>query len=625
MKYLITLFYLLSTLPAHAALNEVDKAFIATQNILKNPGFENGKQSWTGTDMTDVAVVSSGSNLLTGLGSVTWNSDGAAQNFRSVAVAIPKGLYGRNGVAACVIQTPSGTATHTLGAYDGSVSLVSTAVTSSTIPTRNSANFIFPSSGNIQLEFLSVAADEPLIAIDDCYLGPSEGYNTGSVSQAMFIGEASFPTTTNCIFTRTSTSLGSMTDTDCTGPTVLSNPGPGTIQTTDTNNIDVTLNNLPPGRYRVVFNGGTIQAGTDTSTISFAVSDGTTTKGTVGAGNSDSEITQVAVEANFEYTTAGNRTFSLYGSASSGVVNLNIGTANRAIYFAIYRYPLTSEQAYTPDKVANSWSGYHDNTCSFTNTGATFDEFTADASCGLTTRTSSNMTVSTSGSVLPAITFTPSRAGRYWVCASPEVATVTSNNNISVQLTDGTTAIAESNFRVYTDGSSSGRSKLTVCGIHVASSTSAQTISLYGAAASGTITIAAGGAATSAIEWSIFQIDQSLPAPLLVNSVVNPYSGVTQTASAIINCDGSSAITSQNGSWVSSVGNISTGVCTVTLAAGTFSATPICVSNYYVNTSSNAIVSNQATSSTSVSVGCRSDTGSSCAAFDFNLICMGPK
>lgn len=45
---------------------------------------------------------------------------------------------------------------------------------------------------------------------------------------------------------------------------------------------------------------------------------------------------------------------------------------------------------------------------------------------------------------------------------------------------------------------------------------------------------------------------------------------------ALVNCQGSSTITSQSGSWLSSVGNISGGVCNLTFASGMFSSTPVC-------------------------------------------------
>lgn len=46
--------------------------------------------------------------------------------------------------------------------------------------------------------------------------------------------------------------------------------------------------------------------------------------------------------------------------------------------------------------------------------------------------------------------------------------------------------------------------------------------------------------------------------------------------SAALNCDASSAITSQSGNWIASVGNISSGACGVTIKTNVFSASPTC-------------------------------------------------
>jgi hypothetical protein len=304
MKYLILLSYLLSTLPVHATLNDVDKAFLVTENVLVNPGFENGKASWSASGGT-FTTVTTGTNLLAGKVSATWDSSGAAQSWRSAAVAIPKGLYGRNGVASCVIQTPSGTATHTIGAYDGAASLVASSITSSATPARSTANFIFPSSGNIQLEILSVAADEPLIAVDSCYLGSADGFNVGQYAAATFVGESYFAGTTNCTgWTRTSATLGRVaTDADCPGPTILSS-NLGSWQTTDTDLPLQTINNLPPGTYKATF---IVPFAMNTAAgAALAIHDGSTTCTAVQANNFTTTVGQV-VSCYFTYTTAGNR------------------------------------------------------------------------------------------------------------------------------------------------------------------------------------------------------------------------------------------------------------------------------------------------------------------------------
>ena len=54
MRYLIAILLSIST--AHAALNDVDKAFLPAKNILSNPGFELGKLGWTASGGTSTRL-----------------------------------------------------------------------------------------------------------------------------------------------------------------------------------------------------------------------------------------------------------------------------------------------------------------------------------------------------------------------------------------------------------------------------------------------------------------------------------------------------------------------------------------------------------------------------------------
>lgn len=620
MKYLFLLLFLFST--ASATLNNVDKASIWSKQILTNGGFENGKTSWSVSGGDTFATATSGSNLLEGAVSITWDSAGAGRNLDSTAVTIPKGYYGRNGVASCVFLTPSGTATHTINAYDGSSVLASTTITSSTTPVRSSINFIMPSSGSIQLRVASVASDEPSITIDSCFVGPAEGFNLSSVSQAALVGESYFAGTTNCTgWTTTSSTLGALaSDSDCPGPTVVRSYL-GSWQTTDANLPIQTINNLPSGSYVATFIVHQSQTGGQFA--GFAINDGTTTCQGQG-GNNDSNAGTITVSCSFEYTTTGNRAFQLYAAITGGST-LTIQNGNTApnisLKFLLVRYPLTTELAYTPDVVANSWSGYHDNTCVWVRTNTAIGDFTDDASCALVEVSNRNFgTVSTSGSVSPAITFTPRRAQKYYVKAAFQLTGSNAGQTQSVRLTDGTTTIADGQ-----DIATATVKYMTLSGIVTASSTSAITLKLQGAVSASNITV---GASTSvprsSIEWTIFAIDQTIPAPLLVNSVVASYSGVTRTISGNLNCDASSTINSQLGTGFASIGNISTGACAVTFTAGTFSATPVCSGNATA-CNGGCVIGFTSRSSSGVSLNCMTDTGSAGTSCDADIKCEGPK
>src|SRR5690242_18049091 len=101
------LIFLVACSPAFA-VTPVDNAIIGAGNILLNPGFESGSSQWTASGGS-FAIATSGSNLLNGKASATWDSNGAAQTLTSGYVTIPNGLKGTNGEFACKIMTPSGT------------------------------------------------------------------------------------------------------------------------------------------------------------------------------------------------------------------------------------------------------------------------------------------------------------------------------------------------------------------------------------------------------------------------------------------------------------------------------------------------------------------------------------
>lgn len=621
MRYLLfVLFYVIS---AAASITDVERSELAFKNVLRNPGFENGIAGWTASGGA-LASVTSGSNLLTGKVSATWNSDGAGQTLTSSAITVPNGLLGRNGLAQCKILVPSGTGTHTISVTDGTNTLVSSSIISSSTPSVSSLNFIFPSSGTVAIRLTSVASDEPLITIDDCYLG--EALNLSSVSQANFIGSAFFATTANCEWTRSSTALGAFsTDADCPAPTVELNPGPGTIQATDADLPQFTVNNLPPGDYMVVINARSVA--TSGVSASLAINDGTSTRGrssfkTSTAGTIDVEANTIV--ANFSYSTAGNRTFALWGSSTSLSVSVSSDIANAQLTFAIYRYPSTSEQSYTPDKLANSWSGYHDSTCSWARTNTAYGDPTADATCALVQRENQSFGTVTSalsgGNALPGIVFTPSRAGRYFVCAKSTVLIATSGADVAVRLWDGTKVIGEDALEGATSG---GTISSNICGSYSITSTAPVTLTLQTKSSTGAATIQT-LTNTSATEWSIFQIDQSMPMPAIVNSVTNSSNGITRIEAASLNCDSGSTILSQVGSWVSSIGNNSSGACSVTLNSGIFSQAPICTISSIL-TGNPGIMSITVTSSTALTIRCYSDTAGICTIYNVHVLCYGLK
>src|SRR3990167_4596747 len=389
-------------------------------NVLANSGWEGGTGSGTASAGT-YTTTSTASQIGSGAKAGSWDAAASADTLISTAVAIPAGFYGRNGVASCQVLCASGTCTHSIQAYDGTNILSTSAITSSTtVYERTSVNFVYPSSGNIQLRIYS-NANKPVVYIDNCYLGLAEGHNIASVSQAQFIGSAYISTSGTCTPTRTSATLGALVDTDCAGATVDQNPGPGTIQTTDYDTIKFAVNSLPPGYYRATMQFGSYVL-TSNESCSFSISDGTDQKGTRSYGCSTTNTQGLTIEGYFNYTNTGNRTFELFVASVANALNIANELANGNAWFSLERFPTSSETIVRPDQTPASWSGYHGIDCSWSRTNTVYGDLAADASCTFTERQNRNFGTVTSylsgSDKLPGIVFTPNRAGRYFVCAT---------------------------------------------------------------------------------------------------------------------------------------------------------------------------------------------------------------
>lgn len=147
-------------------------------NLIENSGFEDGTVGYSNTGGT-VAVVSSGSNLLFDLKSVTFTASGSGQIFETAAITVPEGLKGTNCLAR--IKYKGGDANWIFEATDSSNVALGTPVTlkTSSVVTEAIDNFICPSSGSIKWRLRSTAA-AALVALDNVKLGDADNLSTVS-------------------------------------------------------------------------------------------------------------------------------------------------------------------------------------------------------------------------------------------------------------------------------------------------------------------------------------------------------------------------------------------------------------------------------------------------------------
>lgn len=552
---------------ANAALFETDKAFIKNVNLIKNPGFESGRAKWTASGGT-LSTATSGSDLLQGNVSATWDSDGAAQTLSHEAIAFPNAMKGKNGVFYCDIRGTTSLGTHLIEVTDGTNTLASTTIVGSTDPVRNYVNFVFSTTGgNVVPRIKSVAANEPQISIDNCYIGPAEGVTTGL-------------TTTQDIFSFRG---------DNASPVVVSNE-----------NVDFVSGNCTrtgTGQYTCTFNTNFFSAAPNCVC-------NTLDAGTTGVCRNTATASSVDIVTLDNSGTVANRAFQMF-CQKAGADSPQVG--------------------YKPEVAAQSWSGYHDNTCSLARTNTAYGDPTADATCALTERTNRNFgTVSTyasGGNALPGITFTPKQAGRYLVCASVSALGATSGADAALKLWDGTTTIAERDWDV---PGTSLQSSIQLCGIYVVSTVASTTLSIQLKSSTGALTIQALTGA-SAIEWSLAFIDQSFPMPTLA-AAITAYgdTGLIRVVGAKVDSNTPGTITNQYGDWLSSVTRNGNGDVTQTIKSGVFTVAPSCnCTAEDTGIAQNCMIDTTSATSTTLVRTQLSNTADAGVDHPYNIICIG--
>lgn len=666
MKYLILFTFLMNVLfPASMALTPVDKQDVASKNILVNGGFESGKSKWTASGGT-FAVTSS--SPMIGNSHATWDSGSASQTLTSTAIAIPDGFKSLNGVASCLIEVPTGTATHKLQAYDGTNVVVEQTI-HATGKARVSSNFILPSSGNISLRLISVASDEPSIKIDDCHIDLADSRNTSNVSQAKLLGKIRMTGCTD--WSRSNTAFGSFSATSGCSYTLTGNAlSPATVIPA------IRFNSIPPGYLHFVARGAFYKTVSSTNgDVAFRFSDGTNTFGEQGTGHISGGGAAVGLNVlsgSIAYATAqGATTIEIQGrsgvttTSTAAAISDNIGpngnTIIDAVEIEVYHYPLASQQAVNSDtqpwRVDANISGA--NPSLGTSSVASYTEIT-DASLTLTNNSGSGVlttqipcsttnpptgTTCSAGSESVGVSFTIPRAGDVKACASFTWQGQSDSSGDSVAAafqivetpTNAQTISQEGRSRVNAQHggvaavSTATNYPIRICGTFSFSSAGQKVLrlmyeQLVSSTPTGSLVLADASASVGQrdIHWEVYPIDQQFPAPTLVNSVTSQTNGALRIEHGILNCDAGSAITSQSGTWISSIGNISTGACTVTLVSGIFSTAPTCMVSAKTG-STPQIVYVGANSATSLTLGGISDTGANSTTVDSNIICIGPR
>lgn len=609
-KFFLTLIVFLGGI--FAATTNVDKASIPTFQTLQNPGFEQSTQYWS----------ASGGNFVTSTGSPlfgnaygSWDASASSQTLCSNSVTVPLGLANTNG-EAFIYSTGTVAYTHTVEVRDGSgntlasTSLVNSPTLDGYTAAKTSLNFLFPANTeSIRLCVVS-QTNEPGIKLDGAYLGSST--NVGTVAQARFYGSLKYARTASCKWTATGTGTPAnpSADTDCPSPTVT-----GGVTAPSTKIPAVRLQNAPPGTYHFVARGRFGAESADRATYRF--SDGTNTSDSqmCGGGNVSAFVKCPTINGTFTYTTAQSDItvtiqLSAVSSGADSVIDASStdGGSTQGLAIDVFYYPNADQSVYATDQSDYGWTAY-------TPTGAWSSNTTYT---GFHRRVNGNLELD----LKVAVTGAPTSASL--TINLPTGLTIDTS-----KLTDSTAAIAALDSTVVIRDSGTdvfdGRAVYnSTTSIAILKDDGDGTLSAVTQAAP--MTWASGDFVTIKVTGlPIVGWASTNNTPMLVNSVINSSTGITRVEASNINCDASSAITSQHGSWVSSVGNVSGGACAVTLTTGTFSAAPYCLVEITGAISTGLETSVTASSATAVSVDCEDDASNACTSYDFNLFCIGAK
>lgn len=165
------LLVLFTTLPSMAALTNVDRAEFKNANALAqaNAGFESGLASWTcspaiTTDTSTPQLIANSKVF------AKWDATSAGQNCYSKAVTVPTtGTCEAN----LTIKNTLGTGTHLFVANDGTNDIFTQPISQLTGALKQRLIFPCPLNGTAKIGLRSVAANEPEVSFDGAWIGVS--------------------------------------------------------------------------------------------------------------------------------------------------------------------------------------------------------------------------------------------------------------------------------------------------------------------------------------------------------------------------------------------------------------------------------------------------------------------
>lgn len=593
---------------AFGVIAETDLQKFPFRNLLINPGAESGKAGATASSGT-FTITTTSSQILTGSAAFSWDASANGQflaftteGYGGTQNAIPPGWYGKNGVASCAFKAASGIAAHKIQAYDGSNVIGERTIDSSTSTfLRSTLNFIFPSSGNLQLRIASTQ-DEVALYVDGCVFGLAENYNIAAVSQSYRYGGVSYATGGSW-----STHAGAASDFTYSGTATAD----GLVTAASGNKFGPTIVAREPGNYKItwMFNNSSPNA----ANCEWTVYDGTSTYRGVNVAVNATTIVPVTVVYNWKSTGGQTKTFNLRGARLSGSGNCTGYESGNGPAVDVEFFPSTENVIYRPELNFYEWSGTASGTGTTTSTSGSGVALTGSAPT-VATLTSTNLTC-VAGSAAQSISCPFTKTGTYEVCADGSLQAGATGQTLRTWLAGASATIGNNVLANLANTYSGG---FSLCRNYAVSAVGSVQFQLYGSVDTGTGTW---GPAT----WRVRALTNGVPQPILTGGVSSNATNNLRVEYAFGTCSGSSSIGTSSSSWVTS-GNVSSGQCALTFSPA-WTAKPSCVVNQDAISSSAVTVGlRTAVSTTGVTIwGFNTASGSNTASYDWHLFCIGPK
>jgi hypothetical protein len=587
MKFLYLLLALtLST--AHAVNSSLQsseaKQFLgadAPRNYIKNSGIE--KNTANITDSNSIAGRTT-SVILEGVASLEINAGSGGDKVIFLADPFQTGLFGQSCEANFLYQ---GDASRYKAYVQQNGVTISQEVTLTNSGTNTQpVSILFPCGSDpvnaASLHIQDIASgDAANIIVDSVYLG--KALSRGTVAEYTHLGSVTWAPTTSCAWERTGVGSDSFAnfsnDNEC-------DDNARTVQGPVT---DVTSGLRPaigvpwrgPGFYRIKA-VGQFNKTTASSSSLFRAFDGTNAlNGIAGVrlNNTDTvSSTYVEFVRYYSASPSGSSTFTVDLQCRNLVTSAvcSVSSDNPSLSISAEYIPSVSQQVLRGD--VTDLTGFAKSaataSCGWTSTSASMASFGLDSDCPSLTTSGNAASPSTK---IPAFVAPRLLPGKYNVIAQG-----------TFYGTESTSGTAECAFEVY-DGTTSGGisivrnivskgedSTSTLVGqFEYTSTQSNKQFQVRVQRVSGNQTCVA-AANSGDLTFTLIPLSQGLPQPFIPSSVFAGRSSVVKVGAARLDCNSSSSIASNPDSMVASIGNISSGQCSVTLTSGFFSAEPLC-------------------------------------------------